>query len=111
MQETIEAVRVRLAGEGRDPWALFGPYLSERAWATVREDYSANGDAWNYFPHDHARSRAYRWNEDGIAGLCDHKQRLCCALAFWNTRHPFLKERFLGLNGPGGTDSRAVKEI
>jgi hypothetical protein len=77
-------------------WDLWGPYLSERAWGTVREDYSASGDAWNYFPHEHARSRAYRWNEDGIGGISDFKQRLCFAFAFWNERDPFLKERFFG---------------
>jgi len=74
-----------------EPWHFWGPYLAERAWGTVREDYSANGDAWNYFPHDHARSRAYRWNEDGIGGISDYKGRLCLAFAFWNERDPFLK--------------------
>ena len=69
---------------GKANWQRWGPYLSERAWGTVREDYSANGDAWNYFPHDHARSRAYRWNEDGIGGFCDDKQHLCLAVALWN---------------------------
>ena len=73
-----------------EPWHFWGPYLAERAWGTVREDYSANGDAWNYFPHDHARSRAYRWNEDGIGGISDYKGRLCFAFGFWNERDPFL---------------------
>src|SRR4029077_20537503 len=96
---------------GKANWQRWGPYLSERAWGTVREDYSANGDAWNYFPHDHARSRVYRWNEDGIAGICDHKQRLCFAFAFWNDHDPFLKERFFGLTGPQGNHGEDVKEI
>lgn len=92
-------------------WDLFGPYLSERAWATVREDYSDDGDAWKYFPHDHARSRAYRWNEDGLLGLCDDKQRLCFALALWNGRDPFLKERLFGVTGPEGNHGEDVKEV
>ena len=93
-----------------EPWHLWGPYLAERAWGTVREDYSANGDAWNYFPHDHARSRAYRWNEDGIGGISDFKGRLCFAFAFWNERDPFLKERLFGLTGPQGNHGEDVKE-
>ena len=72
-----------------EPWHFWGPYLAERAWGTVREDYSANGDAWNYFPHDQARSRAYRWNEDGLGGISDQKGRLCFGFAFWNERDPF----------------------
>ena len=92
-------------------WHLWGPYLSERQWGTVREDYSANGDAWNYFPHDHARSRAYRWGEDGIGGVSDFKQRLCFAFAFWNERDPILKERLFGLTGPQGNHGEDVKEI
>ncbi|HEY6797849.1 MAG TPA: glucosidase [Kineosporiaceae bacterium] len=88
----------------------WGPYLAERAWATVREDYSADGDAWDYFPHDHARSRAYRWNEDGMAGICDEQQRLCLALALWNGRDPILKERMFGLTGPQGRHGEDVKE-
>src|SRR5260370_8758642 len=78
-------------------WKKWGPYLSERAWGTVREDYSPHGSAWDYLPHDHARSRAYRWSEDGIAGICDERQRLCFALALWNGADPILKERFFGL--------------
>jgi hypothetical protein len=93
------------------PWHFWGPYLAERAWGTVREDYSANGDAWNYFPHDHARSRAYRWNEDGLGGICDSKSRLCFAFAFWNERDPFLKERLFGVSGPQGNHGEDVKEI
>jgi hypothetical protein len=91
-------------------WKRWGPYLSERAWGTVREDYSANGDAWGYFPHDHARSRAYRWNEDGLGGICDDQQRLCFALALWNGRDPILKERLFGLTGPQGNHGEDVKE-
>jgi hypothetical protein len=83
-------------------WQLLGPYLSERAWGTVREDYSADGAAWEYFPHDHARSRVYRWSEDGLAGISDLEQRLCLALAFWNGRDPILKERIFGLTGNEG---------
>src|SRR6266436_6784062 len=94
-----------------EPWHFWGPYLAERAWGTVREDYSANGDAWNYFPHDHARSRAYRWNEDGIGGISDYKGRLCFAFAFWNERDPFLKERIFGVSGPEGNHGEDVKEL
>src|SRR5512138_3670303 len=90
--------QARLAAEGA-AWKRWGPYLSERAWGTVREDYSANGDAWGYLPHDHARSRTYRWNEDGLAGLCDDQQRLCFALSFWNGVDPIVKERIFGLTG------------
>ncbi len=92
------------------PNALWGPYLSERQWGTVREDYSANGDAWNYFPHDHARSRAYRWGEDGLAGICDQEQRLCFALALWNGQDPILKERLFGLTNGEGNHGEDVKE-
>src|SRR4026208_1085527 len=80
-----------------NPWYEWGPYLSERAWGTVREDYSDSGDAWSFFPHDHARSRAYRWNEDGLAGFCDRYQLLTFAIAVWNERDPILKERLFGL--------------
>ncbi len=97
----------------RDPslWKSWGPYLSERQWGTVREDYSANGDAWDYFPHEHARSRAYRWGEDGIAGICDKDQILCFAFAFWNGHDPILKERLFGLTGPEGNHGEDVKEL
>jgi hypothetical protein len=91
-------------------WYLWGPYVSERQWGTVREDYSADGDAWNYLPHDHARSRAYRWGEDGLAGFSDIEQRLCLGLALWNGRDPFLKERPFGLTGPQGNHGEDVKE-
>ena len=91
-------------------WNRWGPYLSERAWGTVREDYSANGDVWDYLPHDHARSKAYRWNEDGIAGICDRHQYICFALALRNGRDPFLKERMFGLTGNQGNHGEDVKE-
>ncbi len=109
----MNAEQARLAENNteEEPWYFWGPYLAERAWGTVREDYSANGDAWNYFPHDHARSRAFRWNEDGIAGLCDQKQRLCFAFAFWNEQDAFLKERLFGVTGPQGNHGEDVKEV
>ncbi len=91
-------------------WKRWGPYISDRAWGTVREDYSANGDAWEYLPHDHARSRAYRWNEDGIAGICDRHQYICFALALWNENDPILKERLFGLTGNQGNHGEDVKE-
>jgi len=91
-------------------WKRWGPYLSERQWGTVREDYSADGCAWEYFPHDHARSRAYRWGEDGLAGICDYRQRICFALALWNGRDPILKERLFGLTNNEGNHGEDVKE-
>jgi hypothetical protein len=91
-------------------WRRWGPYLSERQWGTVREDYSPGGTAWDYFPHDHARSRAYRWGEDGLGGISDNHQRLCFALALWNGRDPILKERLFGLTGPQGNHGEDVKE-
>ena len=102
----------RLAEDARRVrnWKRWGPYLAERQWGTVREDYSANGDVWNYFPHDHARSRAYRWGEDGLLGICDRQGRLCFALALWNGRDPILKERLFGLTGPEGNHGEDVKE-
>jgi hypothetical protein len=93
------------------PWRAWGPYLSERQWGTVREDYSPHGTAWDYFPHDHARSRAYRWGEDGIAGFSDQEQRLCLSLALWNGRDPILKERFYGLTNSEGNHGEDVKEL
>ncbi len=93
-----------------NPWYEWGPYLSERAWGTVREDYSESGDAWDSFPHDHARSRAYRWNEDGMAGISDIRHELCLALALWNGKDPILKERMFGLTGPQGNHGEDVKE-
>jgi hypothetical protein len=105
---SIEHARVAAPDEG---WKQWGPYLSERQWGTVREDYSAGGDAWGYFPHDHARSRAYRWGEDGIAGFSDAQQRLCLALAVWNERDPILKERLFGLTNGEGNHGEDVKEL
>jgi hypothetical protein len=89
-------------------WKKWGPYLSERQWGTVREDYSENGDAWNFFTHDHARSRAYRWGEDGIAGISDDKQHLCLALALWNGKDAILKERMFGLTNSQGNHGEDV---
>src|SRR5262249_34126975 len=91
-------------------WRRWGPYLTERQWGTVREDYSPNGAAWEYFPHDHARSRAYRWGEDGLAGISDEDQHLCLALALWNGRDPILKERLFGLTNKEGNHGEDVKE-
>jgi hypothetical protein len=105
-----EQSRLEQARSDDAPWKQWGPYLSERQWGTVREDYSEGGDAWNYFSHDQARSRAYRWGEDGIAGLSDDKQRLCLALALWNGKDPILKERLFGLNNSEGNHGEDVKE-
>ncbi len=102
--------RERLRSEGAE-WKKWGPYLSERQWGTVREDYSAHGNAWEFFPHDHARSRAYRWGEDGLAGFSDDQQRLCFALALWNGRDPILKERLFGLTNSEGNHGEDVKEL
>ena len=100
---------VRLGRDGAN-WRHWGPYVSERAWGTVREDYSADGSAWGYLPHDNARSKAYRWNEDGLAGICDSSQELCLALALWNGKDAILKERPFGLSGPEGNHGEDVKE-
>ena len=105
-----EHARLEEARTGAVPWKAWGPYLSERQWGTVREDYSGGGDAWDYFPHDQARSRAYRWGEDGIAGICDDRQRLCLALALWNGADPILKERMFGLTNSEGNHGEDVKE-
>ena len=105
-----EQVRLEELRARRAHWNRWGPFLSERAWGTVREDYSRYGSAWEYFPHDHARSRAYRWNEDGLAGICDRHQRICFALALWNGRDPILKERLFGLSGNEGNHGEDVKE-
>src|SRR5499426_2821412 len=107
---TTESERLEEARDGKAPWKKWGPYLSERQWGTVREDYSAGGDAWNYFTHDQARSRAYRWVEDGIAGICDERQQLCLALALWNGADPILKERMFGLANGEGNHGEDVKE-
>src|SRR5713101_2820807 len=108
----MDAERLRLE-EARNqgvPWKKWGPYLSERQWGTVREDYSETGNAWDYLTHDQARSRAYRWGEDGLAGVSDDKQRLCLALALWNGADPILKERLFGLTNSEGNHGEDVKE-
>jgi hypothetical protein len=107
---TSEERRLHESRERKAHWKRWGPYLSERAWGTVREDYSPIGDAWDYFPHDHARSRTYRWNEDGIAGISDRHQMICFALALWNGHDPILKERIFGLTGSEGNHGEDVKE-
>src|SRR6202047_934670 len=107
---TAEHDRLEEARERSVPWKAWGPDLSEREWGTVREDYSEGGDAWNYFSHDQARSRAYRWGEDGIAGISDDKQRLCFALALWNGKDPILKERLFGLTNSESNHGEDVKE-
>src|SRR5256885_1890684 len=117
----LERTRLRMAGDaergrlaeardGRAAWYRWGPYLSDRQWGTVREDYSAGGTAWEFFPHDHARSRAYRWGEDGIGGISDRHQMICFAVALWNGRDAILKERLFGLTGNEGNHAEDVKE-
>src|SRR5207244_5051889 len=108
--QTEEGRRLEEARQGA-AWRRWGPYVSDRQWGTVREDYSADGDAWAFFPHDHARGRAYRWGEDGLAGVSDDRQRLCLALALWNGRDPFLKERLFGLTNAEGNHGEDVKEL
>src|ERR1700761_7077499 len=105
-----EAERLAEDYDRRQDWTLWGTYLSERQWGTVREDYSADGDVWRYFPHDHARSRAYRWGEDGLFGLSDRSCRLCFALSLWNGCDSILKERLFGLSNPEGNHGEDVKE-
>jgi len=107
---TMEEKRLEESRERKVHWKRWGPYLSERQWGTVREDYSPGGSAWDYFPHDHARSRAYRWGEDGLAGICDRHQLICFALALWNGKDPILKERLFGLTGTEGNHGEDVKE-
>jgi Mannosylglycerate hydrolase MGH1-like glycoside hydrolase domain/Glycosyl hydrolase family 63 C-terminal domain len=107
---TTEQIRLHESQARAAHWKRWGPYLSERAWGTVREDYSPHGTAWEFFPHDHARSRVYRWNEDGLAGICDRHQKICFALALWNERDPILKERLFGLTGNEGNHGEDVKE-
>jgi hypothetical protein len=107
---TEEGQRLQEANQGKAAWKRWGPYVSERAWGTVREDYSAKGTAWEYFPHDHARSRTYRWSEDGLAGISDEHQHVCFALALWNGRDPILKERAFGLTNSEGNHGEDVKE-
>ena len=106
-----EKQRIEECRSGVKDWRHFGPYLSERQWGTVREDYSPNGTAWDYLTHDQARSRAYRWGEDGIAGFCDDRQLLCLSLALWNGRDPILKERLFGLTNEEGNHGEDVKEL
>lgn len=110
MATNNEQKRLDAQRSGRERWRQWGPYLSERAWGTVREDYSPHGNAWEYFDHDQARSRAYRWNEDGLGGICDDQQQLCFALALWNGQDPILKERAFGLTGNEGNHGEDVKE-
>ena len=109
--ETREGRRLVNSEARKADWKRWGPYLSERAWGTVREDYSATGEAWEYFPHDHARSRAYRWNEDGLGGFCNRFQNICLGVGLWNERDPILKERLFGLTGPQGNHGEDVKEL
>src|ERR1700730_16848521 len=107
---TTEHERLQQSRERSVHWKRGGPYLSERAWGTVREDYSPNGTAWDYLPHDHARSKAFRWGEDGLGGISDNHQQICFALALWNGRDPILKERLFGLTGEQGNHGEDVKE-
>src|SRR3989475_3269143 len=108
--DVTEQKRLNEAREAQIPWKKWGPYLSERQWGTVREDYSDDGNAWAYFTHDQARSRAYRWGEDGLAGISDDKQRLCFAVALWNGKDPILKERLFGLTNSESNHGEDVKE-
>ena len=110
LNSTVEHSRLEQDRQKQVPWKKWGPYLSERQWGTVREDYSTNGDAWNYFSHDQARSRVYRWGEDGLGGICDDQQLLCFALALWNGQDPILKERLFGLTNSEGNHGEDVKE-
>src|SRR5437763_6593371 len=107
---TDEQARIEESRQRRAHWNRWGPYLAERAWCTVREDYTPDGSVWRSFTQEQARSRAYRWNEDGLAGICDRHQRICFAIALWNGRDPFLKERLFGLTGPEGNHGEDVKE-
>jgi hypothetical protein len=109
-QTTAELERLAQAREHDVAWRRWGPYLSERQWGTVREDYRDDGNAWSYFTHDQARSRSYHWGEDGLAGVCDDEQRLCFALALWNGHDPILKERLFGLTNAEGNHGEDVKE-
>ena len=109
--QTAEELRLENRNNGSQNWSLWGPYLSERQWGTVREDYSADGEAWDYVTHDQARSRAYRWGEDGLMGICDEKQRLCFALSLWNGQDAILKERLFGLTNHEGNHGEDVKEL
>ncbi|MEP0301797.1 MAG: glucosidase, partial [Maribacter dokdonensis] len=106
-----EKIRLSQQQKEEKDWLKWGPYLSERQWGTVREDYSAGGDAWNYFPHDHARSRAFRWGEDGIAGISDRYCNMCFSIGLWNGKDPIIKERLFGLTGPQGNHGEDAKEL
>jgi hypothetical protein len=108
--DTAEGLRLKEIATGT-PWRRWGPYLAERQWGTVREDYSANGEAWTFFPFKHAHSRAYRWGEDGLAGFCDEAMRWCLGLALWNGKDAILKERLFGLGGGEGNHGEDVKEV
>src|SRR5512138_4029731 len=110
MKNDAEQVRLEEDASRVRNWKRWGPYLSERQWSTVREDYSADGSSWTYFPFEHAHRRAYRWGEDGLLGITDRECRLCFALALWNGRDPLLKERLFGLSGPEGNHGEDVKE-
>src|SRR5438552_13600065 len=107
---TQEEIRLAESRDRKKHWKRWGPYLGERAWGTVREDYSPYGNAWEFFPHDHARSRVFRWNEDGLAGICDRRQLICFSVALWNEHDPILKERLFGLTGNEGNHGEDVKE-
>src|SRR5580698_10514693 len=109
-QSSAEERRLEESRDRTKHWKRWGPYVSERAWGTVREDYSSDGTAWEYLPHEHARSRAYRWNEDGLAGICDRHQNLCFGIALWNWKDSILKERLFGVTGNEGNHGEDVKE-
>src|SRR5438045_2201348 len=109
-RSAAEAFRLEEDARREKNWKRWGPYLAERQWATVREDYSPDGNAWDYFPHDQARSRAYRWGENGLLGICDRQCRLCFAVALWNGKDPILKERLFGLTNTQGNHGEDVKE-
>ena len=111
MATTPEHKRLKEHYNNKKDWLHWGPYLSERQWGTVREDYSPKGTAWSYFPHEHARSRVYRWGEDGLAGISDDLQRICFAPALWNGKDSILKERLFGLTGKEGNHAEDVKEL
>jgi len=111
IRPTAEEKRLEESRDHTKHWKRWGPYLSERQWGTVREDYSEYGTAWDYFPHDQARSRAYRWGEDGLGGICDRHQRICFAMALWNGNDPILKERLFGLTNGEGNHGEDVKEL
>ena len=110
MTEIQEKIRLSQRKDNKG-WKKWGPYLSERQWGTVREDYSVYGNAWDYVPHDMARSRAYRWGEDGIGGISDNKQHICFAVSFWNHKDKIIKERLFGLTGSEGNHGEDVKEL